>query len=102
MTPDVSILIPTFNRRRLVHQAIDSALAVRPFGIRAEVIVVDDCSNDGTFEELSRYDPESVRVLRLEQNQGQSTARNAALALAAGEYVKFLDSDDLLVAEHLA
>lgn len=98
MTPLVSVIIPVYNRAALVREAVESALAANE--IPLEVIVVDDASTDGTWESV-RDDPK-IRAVRMERNGGQSAARNRGLELARGSYVKFLDSDDLLIAAHLA
>jgi len=96
--PRVSVVIPTFNRSRLVQLAIESVLAqqFRDF----EIIVVDDGSTDDTAACLARYgDP--VRVVR-QDNLGMNPARNAGIALARGEYIALLDSDDLWLPGKLA
>jgi glycosyltransferase involved in cell wall biosynthesis len=93
----VDIIIPVYNRAALVHEAIESAL-----GESANVIVVDDASTDGTWDSLRAYDGNSaVRCLRMPANGGQSAARNLGLDAATGTYVKFLDSDDVLIPSHL-
>ena len=86
-----STVIPACNRRDLLREALDSALA-QPPGL-SEVIVVDDGSTDGTAEMLSAY-AGRVRVFR-QENQGPGAARNRGLREARGEYIAFLDSDDL-------
>jgi glycosyltransferase involved in cell wall biosynthesis len=96
---EVSIIISVFNRPRLVAEAIESALDSSARATR-EVIVVDDASTDGTWEVVRAFEPR-VRAVRLPVNRGQSHAINEGIALARGEYVKVLDSDDLLVATHL-
>nr|WP_314444340.1 glycosyltransferase [uncultured Sphingomonas sp.] len=88
---DVSIIIPTHNRARFLGAAIDSALDQ---GAGVEVIVVDDGSTDGTADLLAKFG-ERIRVVD-QSNQGPSAARNHGAALARGEYLFFLDSDDLL------
>ena len=93
MRPLITIVIPTFNRRELVLKALASVFAqtYRPI----EVVVVDDCSTDGTTKHLSDCDlPEPVRVVTFRSNRGPSAARNAGIDLATGEYIAFLDSDD--------
>lgn len=93
MSPLVSVVIPTYNRRDLVLQAIQSVTgqSYRPI----EVIVVDDGSTDETVECLRTRDfSVDVEVLALPTNRGPSAARNAGLEIARGKYVAFLDSDD--------
>lgn len=97
--PDVSIVIAVFNRPRLVREAIESAL--QPAGVGTEIIVIDDASTDETWQVVQSYEPRILAV-RLPQNSGQGAANNTGLQVASGDYVKFLDSDDLLVPAHLA
>lgn len=89
----LSVVIPTWNRARLVCDAIGSALDQRPGEV--EVIVVDDASTDDTVDVIRRSYGDRVRLLRLERRSGTGTARNAGAALARGEFVGFLDSDDV-------
>ena len=91
--PRVSVIIPTHNRAHLVCETIDSVLAQtdRDF----EVIVVDDGSADDTPAVLAAYG-DRIRIIR-QPNQGLSSARNAGIGAATGEFVAFLDSDDLWV-----
>ncbi len=92
MKPKVSVIIPTYNRIQLIGNAVDSILA-QSFGAH-EVIVVDDGSTDGTGRFLQRKYAERVRYLG-KTNEGPSVARNAGLELVTGDWVGFLDSDDL-------
>lgn len=94
----VSAIIPTFNRAACVGEAIESVLA-QTFP-NYEVIVVDDGSTDDTAAVLAKFG-ERIRVLR-QENRGVSEARNAGLRAARGEWVAFLDSDDLWIPEKLA
>lgn len=93
----VSVIIPAYNRAHYVREAIESALQQthRPL----EVIVVDDGSTDETPQVLATYS-EPVRVFR-QVNQGVAAARNFGVSHARGEYVAFLDSDDLWHPEKL-
>jgi glycosyltransferase involved in cell wall biosynthesis len=91
MIPEVSVIIPTFNRRAMLLEAIDSVLA-QSF-TEFELIVIDDGSTDGTAEYLARLD-ETIRVERIE-HRGPAAARNRGVALARAPLIAFLDSDDL-------
>lgn len=90
--PKVSVIIPTFNRSELVPRAIDCVLA-QTFPVE-DIIVVDDGSTDGTAEALERRYGGRIRLLQ-QPNAGVSAARNRGLAIAEGEYLSLLDSDDL-------
>lgn len=93
-SPFVSIIIPTYNGGSLIEDTLSSCLKIK--GISTEIIVIDDGSTDGTPERLAQRFP-SLHLHRLKENSGSgSTGRNAGLALASGEYVKFLDHDDLI------
>jgi hypothetical protein len=98
MTATVSVIIPTFNRRAYVQEAIDSVLAQTYTGY--EIIVIDDGSTDGTGEALRERYGDKI-VYEWQENQGESVARNRGIALAQGEYIAFLDSDDLWLPEKL-
>jgi glycosyltransferase involved in cell wall biosynthesis len=89
----VSVLIPAHNSERYVGQAIESALAQTHKHL--EIVVIDDGSEDGTFHEASRFSSKGVRVFR-ESNRGACAARNTAFALSHGDYVQYLDADDLV------
>ena len=86
-----SVIIPTYNRQELLRQALDSVWA-QTF-TDYEVIVVDDGSADGTLDYLNSLG-DRVQVLR-QANQGPGAARNLGLSIARGDYIAFLDSDDL-------
>jgi hypothetical protein len=91
----ISVIIATYKRPHLIGRALDSvaAQALRP----AEIIVVDDCSGDDTEEVVLSWASRSdipVRFVAMESNRGAGAARNRAMAIAGGEYVAFLDSDD--------
>lgn len=91
----VSVVIPTYNRAKLVQRAIDSVLSQTYSNM--EVIVVDDGSTDDTLRELRSYDGR-IRVLS-QPNGGPAAARNLGIAHACGELIAFLDSDDIWVEE---
>lgn len=99
MPPEVSVIIPTYNRASLVVEAVASVLAqtYRDF----EVIVVDDASRDDTLERLDQFFPQIILV-RNKIRRGVSGARNLGVRVARGEWLAFLDSDDLWLPEKLA
>ena len=89
---DASIIIPTFNRLWSLPETVASC----PRGDGVEVIVVDDGSTDGTWDWLSRQD--GIVAIR-QENWGKAAAATTSFAAARGRYIRFLDSDDLLIAE---
>ena len=90
--PHVSVIIPTYNRKAYVQQAIDSVLAqTYP---HYEIIVVDDGSADGTGEALAERYGDRIRYV-WQENRGESAARNWGIQLARGVYIGFLDDDDV-------
>jgi glycosyltransferase involved in cell wall biosynthesis len=96
ISPSVSICIPTYNYRRYLANALDSALA-QDFG-DMEILVVDNCSDDGTPELVEDYCRRDSRIVfhRNPRNLGMTANFNRALDLAQGKYVKFLCADDIL------
>lgn len=91
--PLLSVVIPTWNRAHVVCEAIESAL--NQHGRKVEVIVVDDCSTDATIDLVKKTFGSRVQVLQQLTRGGQGAARNAGALLACGEFVGFLDSDDI-------
>src|SRR5918992_1308501 len=89
--PEVSVVIPTRNRRNTVLGAIESAR--RQEDVAVEVVVVDDGSTDGTEAAVSAV--EGVRVIRHPVSRGVAAARNAGISAAAADWIAFLDDDDL-------
>jgi glycosyltransferase involved in cell wall biosynthesis len=89
--PQVSVIIPTYNRAWCLREAVDSVLSQNFRGF--ELIVVDDGSTDETPQLLQEYG-DSIQMLR-QGNRGVSAARNAGIAASRGALIAFLDSDDL-------
>jgi glycosyltransferase involved in cell wall biosynthesis len=100
-SPEVSIIVPTFNRLRYLRPAVDSVLA-QSFS-DWELIVADDGSQGETASYLAAlHEPPRIRVLRLPHTGNPGAVRNAALRAARGDYIAFLDSDDVWLPEKLA
>jgi glycosyltransferase involved in cell wall biosynthesis len=102
MTPKASVIIPSFNRRAMVLEAVHSVLAQR--GADFELIVVDDGSTDGTAEALDALRRKLAVPFAIERipNRGPAAARNRGVALARADLIAFLDSDDLWIPGKLA
>jgi glycosyltransferase involved in cell wall biosynthesis len=90
--PQISVIIPTHNRRSSLMQAVASALAQTLQDI--EIIIVDDGSTDGTEDAVTAIASPKIRFFRFTQNRGGAAARNEGIRQASGEYIAFLDDDD--------
>ena len=97
--PLVSILIPAFNAEEWISDTLSSAIAQT--WERKEIIVVDDGSSDQTLTVARRFESQGVRVVP-QKNQGAAAARNTALSLSQGDYIQWLDADDLLAPDKIA
>ncbi len=93
MKPLVSILIPAYNSEKWIADSLRSALSQT--WPRKEIIVVDDGSKDRTLEVARQFSSEGVRVVT-QSNQGAAAARNTAYEHCQGDYIQWLDADDLL------
>ncbi len=100
MTPPCTVAIPVFNRVDLIGRCVASALAQDVPGLC--VLVVDNHSTDGTWEALQELRDPRLRLVRNPRNLGLFGNFNRCIELAEGEWLKFLCSDDLLVAGALA
>jgi len=99
MTPLVSILIPAFNAESSIAETLTSAISQT--WPRKEIIVVDDGSKDRTLEVARRFESSGVKVVS-QPNQGAATARNNAYSLSKGDYIQWLDADDLLAPDKVS
>src|SRR5438132_3844322 len=99
MAPLVSILIPAYNAEKWIGDTLSSAL--KQTWPKKEIIVVDDGSGDDTFLVARRFESPSVKVIT-QPNQGAAAARNKAFSLCQGDYIQWLDADDLLGPEKIA
>lgn len=95
MTPRFSVIIPVYNGERFLEKAIESVIQQTVFE-KLELILVDDGSTDGTKKICDEYEKKFANIFALHcKNAGVSAARNAGIAHARGEYLTFLDSDDI-------
>jgi glycosyltransferase involved in cell wall biosynthesis len=100
-----SFIIPTFNRLNLVINAIESAKKFINFDNNYEIIVIDDCSIDNTFNILCdnyKLDIEkgNLRIIKLDENSGVVKARNEGAKIAKGQWLIFLDSDNEIICDN--
>lgn len=99
MEPLVSILIPAYNAEKWIGDTIKSA--VSQTWPRKEIIIVNDGSTDNTLEVAEQFESKTLKVIS-QKNSGASAARNKALEYAQGDYIQWLDADDLLQPEKIA
>lgn len=91
----VSVIIPVYNGKETVEQAINSVISQSYTEL--EIIVVDDGSTDGTTELVENLSKSDSRIIVVHQkNKGQSSARNKGISIAKGKYIQFLDCDDTI------
>jgi glycosyltransferase involved in cell wall biosynthesis len=92
--PNLSVIIPTFNRAHLLSKAIKSVLdqTYKDF----EIFVIDDCSTDKTSDVVKSFKNKKIKYLVHKENQGGSAARNTGIKAAKGDFITFLDDDDEL------
>ena len=99
LSPFFSVIIPVFNRARVLPGAIDSVLAQSDQDF--EIIVVDDGSSDNPAAVVADFGDPRIQYVRKE-NGGGGSARNRGIDLAQGRFIAFLDSDDVFLPHHLA
>lgn len=101
MNPDLSIIIPVYNGQESIGACLDSVL-FQDGANKFEIIVVNDGSNDNTEKIVQAYQNFNSNIhLHTQQNAGVSAARNAGIARATGEFITFIDADDMVgVAAH--
>ncbi|MBS4195804.1 glycosyltransferase family 2 protein [Lederbergia citri] len=99
--PLVSIITPSYNSSRFIEDTIKSVIAQTY--TNWEMLIADDCSQDGSRDLIKEWmeKDERIRLIELKQNGGAAVARNIAIGQAKGQYIAFLDSDDLWTADKL-
>ncbi len=95
----VSIIMPSWNTGRFIAESINSV--INQTYANWELLIVDDCSTDNTDEVVASFKDDRIRYFKNEKNQGAALTRNKALREAQGEWIAFLDSDDLWRPEKL-
>ncbi|MBI5874103.1 MAG: glycosyltransferase [Candidatus Omnitrophica bacterium] len=101
MDPRVSVIIPVYENEQTIAEAIESVLQQEFSDF--EIIIIDDGSTDGSKDIIELYrkrSPDKIKCIR-QSNQGISAARNNGIRIARGEYIAFLDADDLWIPEKL-
>lgn len=96
----VSVVIPVYNVEDYIGRCLDSVLCQTHTNF--EIIVVDDCSPDGSIDIVKRYGLEKVKIVHHEENRGLSASRNTGVKYCEGDYLLFLDSDDYLAPHALS
>lgn len=93
---EISVILPAYNSERYIEKSVRSVLAQE--GVSFELIIVDDCSTDGTYALCKTIAERDKRVVlhRKKTNGGVCTARNAGLRIARGTYIAFCDNDDVM------
>ena len=95
----ISIIVPVYNAEKFIKETVQSVLNQTYTDF--ELLLVDDCSKDGSVEAIKSFDDKRVILLKQEQNAGAYAARNRGLKEAKGRYIAFLDSDDYWVPDKL-
>lgn len=96
-TPEISVIIPCYNVEKYIEECLNSVILQSIWNI--EIICINDGSSDNTLSLLNKFeriDPR-INVYNLEENRGQSVARNVGLSMASGKYIYMLDADDYIV-----
>ncbi len=99
-----SIIIPTYNYGHLISFALDSVICQleNAPNLMLEVIIIDDCSTDNTLQVLEQYSTfPFIKILANHENLGPAKSRNKAISNSAGQYILFLDADDMLTPNSL-
>ena len=99
MNPLVSILIPAYNSEKWIRSTIKSALDQT--WSNKEIIIVDDGSIDNTYKIAKEYESENVKVFT-QKNSGACVARNLAFSYSKGDFIQWLDADDILHSDKIS
>ena len=94
-TYKISVIIPFFNAVKYINQCLES-LALQDFKFPYEIIMIDDCSTDESLKLIKNHKNFNLKIFQLSNNSGPSAARNIGLSKANGNYIFFLDIDDII------
>lgn len=94
---DISVIVTVYNLEKYIGECLDSI--IKQTGVEFEIVCVDDASTDGSLSVLKEYEEKDsrIKVIRLSENKGLASARNAGYRYAQGEYLYNIDGDDLLM-----
>ncbi len=96
----VSVIVPLYNYSQYIEWTIQSILNqdYSPF----ELIVIDDCSTDNSYEVAKKYEQSNVKIMRLDENSGYSKAKNEGIMASKGKYITTLDADDMFTKDSIS
>lgn len=97
--PLISVVIPLYNYSRFIKYCIKSV--IKQNYSNYEIIVVDDCSTDNSYEIAKKYECDNIKVFQLKKNSGYSTAKNEGIVVSKGDLITCLDADDMLTRNSL-
>ncbi len=95
----VSVILPVYNAEKYIFNTLNSAINQTYKNI--EIIIINDCSTDDSLKIVNSINDSRIKVVNLKNNKGVSNARNKGLEIAKGEYIAFLDSDDIWTSDKL-
>ena len=98
--PLVSVIVPLYNYRNFISYCIQS-IKYQDYS-NYELFVVDDCSTDDSYEVAKSFQDDKIKVIRLDENRGYSTAKNEAIIMSQGEFITCLDADDMMTMDSIS
>ena len=97
--PLVSVIVPLYNYSKFIKYCIKSI--IKQDYNNYEIIVIDDCSTDNSYEVAKKYECDNIKIMRLDKNSGYSTAKNEGIITSQGDCITCLDADDMLTRNSL-
>ena len=93
---NISVIIPMYNSEHYIEKTIASITNQTDHGFTYEIIVIDDVSKDNSRDLVKNLKDERIRLIELDKNGGTANARNNGIRMAKGEWIQFIDSDDII------